>query len=217
MLKRLYSTATSLLDAAVKDASTSIGLKGKSKQTIIPTFTTGNMKTSPKKLTLLARLIKGMTIKEAEAQMKMSIKKRGLDIYHMLRRARSVLSHNYGQDPTQFYIKQAWVGKGTYLKRIKIHGRGRTGRMTRPSAHIKVILAKKDLHPEGMTEKKALEFKKLIRVFKRNKLFDTIKDSKPVYNPHLPWSKKPWKYITSPKWIESRNALMNYSKPPKRE
>jgi ribosomal protein L22 len=213
MFKRLYSTASSLLDAAVKDASTAIGLKGASKQTKIPVFTTGNMKTSPKKLTLLARVIKGMSIKEAEGQMKMSIKKRGIDIFNMLRRARSVLSHNYGQDYRQYYIKQAWVGKGTYLKRIKIHGRGRTGKMTRPSAHIKVILAKKDPNPDGMNEKQALEFKKLVKIFKRNKLFDTIKDSKPIYNPHLPWSKKPWKYITSPKWVESRNAFMNSSKP----
>lgn len=50
-------------------------------------FTTGNMRVSQKKLNHLARLIKGMSIEQATAQMRMTVKKRGKDVAAMLKRS----------------------------------------------------------------------------------------------------------------------------------
>ncbi|KAJ3305317.1 hypothetical protein HDV03_001610 [Kappamyces sp. JEL0829] len=230
-----------LLDAAVKDAEKTAkkdgGLAvnegaGASKQPLKDkiTFSTGEMRVSPKKLNHLARLIRGMSLEQAQAQMRNVLKKRGKDVAAMLHRAGCALGHNWGQDKTQYIISQSWVGKGVFLKRIRIHGRGRTGRMTRPYAHLKVMLEKKKDHSSILPrrdpvsgleysaqqmEAKQKEFEKLVRIFKRNRLFVTLKDSKPVYPVNQPWSSKGWKYITSPKWIGPENALMSHAKPPR--
>jgi ribosomal protein L22 len=195
------ASASSLIDAAIQDAVKSSQITSKP----IPYFSTGNLKVSPFKLNHLARLIRGMSLAEAGLQMKMVMKKRGKDVEQMLHRAGCALEHNYGKSRADYYIRRAWVGKGVYLKRIRIHGRGRTGRMTRPTAHLKIELAEK----ESMT-KEAIEMRKLVRLFKKNRLFVSLKDKQPVLPANPIWSSKPWKYITSEKWIEPHNALKKH-------
>jgi ribosomal protein L22 len=192
---RFQSTNTSeLIDAALSEAKSKVKT---AKQ--IPVFTTGNMRVSPQKLNHLARLIKGMSLREAEQQMAMVLKKRGANVKRLIVRAGSALEHNYDKKRENYFIQQAWVGKGVYLKRLYIHGRGRTGRMTRPTAHLKIMLAEKDnTDPELLA---------LAKQFRRHKLFITMKDTKPVIPAYPIWSSKPWKYITSPKWVSPANAL----------
>jgi hypothetical protein len=104
--------------------------------------------------------------------------------------------------------------------------------MTRPYAHLKVLLDKKetpavaastDIDPlTGQVYTldriiaKQEEFKKLVRIFKRDRLFLPLQDTKPIYAATAPWSGKGWKYITSPKWIDPANALINSKKTPKK-
>jgi ribosomal protein L22 len=190
------SSASSLIDAALKDA------QAKTTNKAIPYFSTGNLKTSPFKLNHLAKLIHGMSLQEASLQMKMVIKKRGKDVGEMLHRAGCALEHNYGKSRKDYYIKRAWVGKGVFLKRLRIHGRGRTGRMTRPTAHLKIELVEK-----GSMTPEAVEMRKLVRLFKKDRLFVSLKDKQPVLPVNPVWSTKSWKYITSKKWIEPQNAL----------
>lgn len=227
-----------LFQAALKDSTANIttnnlNLKehsgaAKMKRPSFFTFTTGEMRVSQKKLNHLARLVRGMTLQDAQSQMNMSIKKRGKDVAAMFQRSASALVHNWGFRASSvrqdFIIKQAWVGKGVFLKRIRIHGRGRTGKMTRPRAHLKVILEEKkqdspldsqttEIDPltgqiytaDRIAAKKA-EFDTLVKMFKRDRLFVTLKDAKPVFPGTSPWSGKGWKYITSPKWTDPSNA-----------
>jgi ribosomal protein L22 len=219
------SILSPLLDAAVKDAElTSNKTLGASKLPLQEKliFTTGEMRVSQKKLNHLARLIKGMDLEQAQSQMRNVLKKRGKDVAAMLHRAGCALSHNWGQNKQDYIISQAWIGKGVFLKRIRIHGRGRSGKMTRPYAHLKVMLEKKksfssilpSIDPvtglEMSAEKRAqkeVEFFKLVKIFKRDRLFVTMKDTQPIYGVNPPWTSKGWKYITSSKWISPNNAM----------
>ena len=36
------------------------------------------------------------------------------------------------------------MGKGTVLKRVSMHGRGRSGMITKPRSHVKVIVMEQD-------------------------------------------------------------------------
>lgn len=202
-------------------------------------FSTGEMRVSQKKLNHLARLMRGMTINQAQSQMRMTLKKRGKDVSAMLHRSACALVHNWGfnaktvRDDT--IVKEAWIGKGVFLKRIRIHGRGRTGKMTRPYAHLKVILEEKskcipslslkeqEIDPltgnpftKERVKEKQEEFAKLVKIFKRDRLFLTMQDSKPIYPGNTPWTTKGWKYITSPKWINPENALMKSKRSPRK-
>lgn len=42
---------------------------------------------------------------------------------------------NYQADPLKLYVAESFVGKGTYLKRIRYHGRGMHGLMHKYYAH----------------------------------------------------------------------------------
>ncbi|KAJ3315261.1 54S ribosomal protein L22, mitochondrial [Boothiomyces sp. JEL0838] len=191
--RRFNTTGTSsLFDAAISEAKPLKSSKP------IPTFTTGNMRTSPQKLNHLARLIRNMTLDEAEAQMRNVLKKRGLNVAQMIKRVGHVLNHNYNQDKKEYYIKRAWVGKGAFLKRMRIMGRGRHGVMHRPHAHLKIQIEK--IKPKS-------DIDELLKKFKKD-LFIQVQDTKPVYPIHPVWSSKPWKYVTSDKWVDPKNALI---------
>ncbi|KAI8593750.1 ribosomal protein L22/L17 [Geranomyces variabilis] len=172
----------------------------------LPTFSTGDFRVSPRKLLLLARMIRGLTLSEAEVQMKMSKKRPADRVRAMLHRAAASLEHNYAVDPKQYVVSQAWVGKGTYLKRIKIHGRARFGVMHRPAGHLKVVLEAKKM--DVTAEER--EFEKLVRMMRKHSLYVTMKQDAPLHAVYPPWSSKPWKYVTSPKWVSPDNALVKH-------
>ncbi|KAI9011271.1 ribosomal protein L22/L17 [Gaertneriomyces semiglobifer] len=174
----------------------------------IATFSTGTFGVSPKKLLLLARLIKGMSLEEAEKQMTFSKKRAADRVRAMLHRAAAAVSHNYAQDPKDFVIKESWTGKGNRQARMLIHGRARFGKMHRPSAHLKIRLMKRN--PDPTQEEK--EFATLARLFKRHNLFVPLRDDQPVRLTEPVWSRKPWKYVTSTRWTDPKNALARYAR-----
>ena len=204
------ASASSLFDAVVAEAKektpaqVTAGPDGSFKTTVkLPIFTTGNFKGSHRKVNHLTRIIKGMSLSEARIQMQMNLKRPANNIRAMLHRVSCVLKHNYQLDPDRFYIQRAWVGKGVYRKALKIHGRGRFGIMHHPKAHVKIMLGERNPNPT-VQEK---EFALLAKMFRKRLLFVPMKDDKPIQFSHPVWSRKPWKYVTSPKWIAPENAL----------
>eukprot|EP00842_Homolaphlyctis_polyrhiza_P002469 jgi/Hompol1/3222/HPOL_006409-RA len=169
----------------------------------LPSFRTGNMRVSPQKLNHLARLIRGRTISDAKSQMQFTLKRRGVTVAALLRRVAAALRHNYKLDPDHFIVQQAFVGKGTYLKRIRIHARGRFGVMHHPYAHLKIILGPRK--PDGTPLEDEME--KVAFLLRKRKLFTNVHDSKPIQWLHPPWSRKPWKYVRSAKWTNPDAVL----------
>jgi hypothetical protein len=149
-----------------------------------------------------------MSLIHAKAQMAMNVKRPAEKIRAMLHRVSCTLKHNYSADPAEYYIKEAWVGKGHYTKAIKIHGRGRFGVMHHPRSHVKIILGKRN--PNPTREEK--EFDKLVHLFRSRPLVDPLRQSTPIQFSNPVWSKKPWKYLTSPKWMSPNNALKREAK-----
>lgn len=208
-------SVSSLLDAVVGEAeqkslaqdSSSSSASSNSKKPL-PTFSTGNFKGSPRKVQHLSRMIAGMSLAEAQLQMKMNLKRPAARLSAMLHRVSATLKHNYSLDPRRYFIAQAWVGKGHYRKAVNFHGRGRFGIMHHPSAHVKIVLGERNPEPTR-EEKQLMELANLIR-----------KEKKPLNNlreGHAPpqvlaWNAKAWKYITSPKWIGPENAAKREQK-----
>eukprot|EP00128_Syssomonas_multiformis_P008401 Colp12_sorted_trinity150504_noHs@14332 len=95
-----------------------------------------NIKYSPKKLNLIAKQIRNLTVENAMLQMKYSHKKAASSVSHALSLAKSHASHNYNLDNSKLYVSECYVGRGTHLKRIKIQARGRFGRMKRYRSHL---------------------------------------------------------------------------------
>ena len=57
-------------------------------------------------------------------------------------------TNNHDLDRDKLVVAEAVVGKGTFIKRVSIHGRGRAGTITKPRTHVRVELAERE-NPEG--------------------------------------------------------------------
>ena len=93
---------------------------------------TGNIKHSPRKLNDVARLIAGKPIDAAILQMQMSDKRiASAKIKSMLALARDHATMK-GLKREELVVREAWVSKGVYLRRLDIKGRGRHGIIMKP-------------------------------------------------------------------------------------
>ncbi|PVV01301.1 hypothetical protein BB560_004287 [Smittium megazygosporum] len=119
---------------------------------------------------------------EAIDQMQFSPKKASKKILHTLAFARKNAIYQKKMDPNKMIVKESWVGKGRYTKELDIKGRGRTGVIHHPTAHMKIVLGEK---VEPVFEEGDLGRRRKIRGFgtKRKTLWTPLIETKPIYNP----------------------------------
>ncbi|XP_075066229.1 large ribosomal subunit protein uL22m [Mixophyes fleayi] len=99
------------------------------------------IKYSMDKMWYLAKLIKGMSIDQAIAQMEFSDKKGAKIIKEILLEAQDMAVRNHNVEyKSNLYVADSFSNKGTYMKRIRIHGRGRFGIMDKVHCHYFVKL-----------------------------------------------------------------------------
>ncbi|CAD6571027.1 MAG: hypothetical protein CYPHOPRED_004259 [Cyphobasidiales sp. Tagirdzhanova-0007] len=102
---------------------------------------TGNIPISHRKLNDVARLIARKPIDSAILQMQMSDKrvaKTRIKSMLVLARDHAIMK---GLRRQELVVREAWVSKGVYLKRLDIKGRGRHGIKMRPEARMHVVLS----------------------------------------------------------------------------
>ncbi|XP_061473450.1 large ribosomal subunit protein uL22m [Rhineura floridana] len=99
------------------------------------------IKYSKDKMWYLAKLIRGMTIDQALAQLEFNDKKGAKVIKEVLLEAQemAVTKHNV-EFKSNLYIAESFSGKGHYLKRIRYHGKGFFGIMDKVKCHYFVKL-----------------------------------------------------------------------------
>ncbi|KAF3511227.1 hypothetical protein F2Q69_00005157 [Brassica cretica] len=140
------------------------------------------IKQSPKKVNLVAALVRGMRVEDALMQLQLTVKRASHTVYRVIHAARANASHNHGLDPDRLIIAEAFVGKGLFKKRISIHGKGKCGLMIRPECRLTVIV--RETTPEEEAEIARLKvhnFKKLTKRERRlnpHKLIETT----PIWN-----------------------------------
>ncbi|CAM6047156.1 unnamed protein product [Sphagnum compactum] len=117
------------------------------------------IKQSPKKVNLVAELVRGMRVDDALMQMAVSPKRAAKVVAKVVHSARANAVHNYGLNKDRLIVAEAFVGKDKYLKRLRIHGKGKAGRMVHPRCRLTVIL--KELSPEKEAELARLRVQKL--------------------------------------------------------
>jgi ribosomal protein L22 len=88
----------------------------------------------------VAQLVRGLSVEEALAQCALLPKRAARVTEKVLLSARANATHNHGLAPLSLRVARAFVGKGTYLRRIKWHARGKSGMMHHPKAHLTVVL-----------------------------------------------------------------------------
>ena len=98
------------------------------------------LRVSPRKLNLLAELIRGKKVDKALAELTFSRKRIARDVKKTLESAIANAENNHDLDVDQLVVSEAYVGKKLVMKRLKARARGRAARIEKPFAQITVIV-----------------------------------------------------------------------------
>ena len=99
---------------------------------------------SPRKLNLLAQLIRGKSAQAALAELTFSRKRVALDVKKALQSAIANAENNHNLNVDSLYVKEAYVGKYLVMKRMHTRGRGRSARILKPWARITVVVRERE-------------------------------------------------------------------------
>src|SRR5215831_813649 len=98
------------------------------------------LRTSARKLNLVAETIRGKTAASALAELTFSRRRIARDVKKVLQAAIANAENNHQLDVDRLYVKEATVGRALVLKRFHTRGRGRSARIEKPFSHLTVIV-----------------------------------------------------------------------------
>lgn len=98
------------------------------------------LRTSPRKLNLVAKMIRGKPAASALAELTFSHRRIARDVKKALEAAIANAENNHQLDVDRLYVKEATVGRAFVLKRFHTRGRGRSARVEKLFAHLTVIV-----------------------------------------------------------------------------
>lgn len=99
-----------------------------------------NVRISPRKLGLVAGLIRGMKVDEALIQLQFSRKRIAKDVRKILQSAIANAENNHNLDIDRLFISEVRVGKALVMKRFHARARGRGARILKPFSNIEIIV-----------------------------------------------------------------------------
>ena len=84
-----------------------------------------HVRTSPQKLNLLARTIRGKSASRALIDLEFSKRRVAQDVRKLLQSAVANAENNHGLDVDRLIVAEAYVGKSIVMKRFRARARGR--------------------------------------------------------------------------------------------
>src|SRR3989338_10115570 len=101
-----------------------------------------NYRQSPRKVRLVANLVKGKNVSGAIAELDFLAKRAGAPIKKLLLSA-VANAKNQGIEADNLFIKELRVDKGIVMKRIMPAAMGTAHRINKRTSHVEVVLAEK--------------------------------------------------------------------------
>jgi large subunit ribosomal protein L22 len=98
------------------------------------------LRTSPRKLNLVAQTIRGKDAAAALAVLGFSRRRIAHEVRKVLQAAIANAENNHQLDVDRLYVKEATVGRAFVMKRFHTRGRGRSARVEKHFAHLTVIV-----------------------------------------------------------------------------
>jgi large subunit ribosomal protein L22 len=98
------------------------------------------LRTSPRKLNLVVRTIRGKSASAALAELTFSHRRIARDVKKVLEAAIANAENNHQLDVDRLYVKEATVGRAFVLRRFHTRGRGRSARVQKHFAHLTVVV-----------------------------------------------------------------------------
>ena len=102
-----------------------------------------NIRSSPRKLSLVCNFIKGKKADIALRDLEFTRKKIAKDVSKTVKSAISNAENNYQFDIDNLFIKEAYVGKSLVMKRFRPRAKGRASPIKKPFSRVTIILEEK--------------------------------------------------------------------------
>ncbi len=107
---------------------------------------TRNIRVSPRKLNLVAAMIRGRRAQDAVATLTFSKRRIAQTVKKTLESAIANAENNHQLDVDQLVVSRAEVGRAVVMKRFHARGRGRSARVEKWFSHLKIVVAEQ--HPQ---------------------------------------------------------------------
>jgi large subunit ribosomal protein L22 len=107
------------------------------------------VRVSPRKLNLVAQLIRGKKVSAALADLEFSRKRIASSVKKTLQSAIANAENNHQLDVYNLIVAEAHVGKALVMKRFNPRARGRVGRILKPFSNLTVVVREVEAAAEG--------------------------------------------------------------------
>jgi len=98
------------------------------------------LRTSARKLNLVAQSIRGLKVQRALNELEFSHKRIASDVRKALYSAISNAENNHNLDIDSLVVAEAYVGKNLVMKRFSARARGRASRIEKPFSEITIVV-----------------------------------------------------------------------------
>ena len=102
-----------------------------------------NIKSSPRKVNLLLKNIRGKKADIAIRDLSFARQRIAFDIKKTVQSAIANAENNYQYDIDNLYIAEAYVGKSIVLKRFRARAKGRASGIKKPYSNVTIVLSEK--------------------------------------------------------------------------
>ena len=102
---------------------------------------TFNIRVSPRKLNLVAAMIRGKKAQDAVAQLTFSKRRIAGTVRKTLESAIANAENNHSLDVDLLVVSRAEVGRAAVMKRFHARGRGRSSTIEKWFSHLKIVVA----------------------------------------------------------------------------
>ncbi len=106
-----------------------------------------NVRTSPRKLNLVAGLIRNLPAAAAVATLTFSKRRIAHDVRKALESAIANAENNHQLDVDRLVVTRAEVGKSIVMRRFQARGRGKAARVEKWFSHLKIVVAERAQEP----------------------------------------------------------------------
>jgi large subunit ribosomal protein L22 len=103
-----------------------------------------NIRVSPRKLGVVAGLIRGKRVEAALSELTFSKRRIAKDVRKVLQSAIANAENNHQLDVDRLVVAEASVGKGLVMKRFHARARGRGARILKPFSHITIVVRERE-------------------------------------------------------------------------
>ena len=102
------------------------------------------VRVSPRKLNLVAGMIRGKRVGDALTQLTFSSRRIAVDVKKALQSAIANAENNHQLDVDNLIVAEAFVGKSLVMKRFHTRARGRSARIVKPFSNLTIIVREKE-------------------------------------------------------------------------